>query len=92
MVTSCLGCDREILDAGSRFCHHCGEGVVVKNQCPNCGREADSDTNFCTQWGTAFTVDRQKKSVPSSKSNSSNELGSILKLPPSEGITIDILY
>ena len=56
-MLTCPNCNKEV-NAGAKFCSHCGTPIPEKGACPVCGLPVGGDMAFCPHCGTPiqFTI------------------------------------
>ncbi len=59
----CPACQQAI-PQGARFCHHCGQELIVFNRCPHCSANLAPQAHFCPQCGQAVDQAPQGKRCP----------------------------
>ena len=53
-MLTCPNCNKEV-NAGAKFCSHCGTPIPEKGACPGCGLPVGGDMAFCPHCGTPVT-------------------------------------
>lgn len=73
-ILICPNCHKEIINPVGEFCLNCGKRII--ENCPVCGKEKETDGNYCENCGYDFIKHEAKKAVD--HSNKKENKGSFI--------------